>query len=120
MCGCPVLVGLMTPMTIFETYGDSFAALTAGMAASMTVVWLRVSLEPFRRPFGVLWATEIPQRFHSRALRTAVLLATMEPCLRDNTPARDPQLRTFLSPHSPNVRARSPRSAGSEACRRIR
>ena len=65
MCGCPVLVDLMTPMTILETRGDSFAALTAGIAASMTVVWLRVTLEPFRRPFGVLWATEIPRRFHS-------------------------------------------------------
>src|SRR5882762_744610 len=72
MCGCPVFVGLMTPMTILETRGDSFAALTAGIADSMTVVWLRVSLEPFRRPFGVLWATEIPQCFHSTALRTAV------------------------------------------------
>src|SRR5438034_695686 len=71
MCGCPVLVGLMTPMTILETRGDSFAALTAGIAASITVVWLRVSLEPLRRPFGVLWATEIPRRFHSTALRTA-------------------------------------------------
>src|SRR6266446_6150770 len=68
MCGCPVLVGLMTPMTILETRGDSFAALTAGIAASITVVWLRVSLEPFRRPFGVLWATEIPRGFHSTAL----------------------------------------------------
>src|SRR6266849_5418382 len=65
MCGCPVFVGLITPMTIFETPGDSFAAFTAGIAASMTVVWLRVTLEPFRRPFGVLWATEILRRFHS-------------------------------------------------------
>ena len=38
----------------------------------MTVVWLRVTLEPFRRPFGVLWATQIPRRFHSTALGTAV------------------------------------------------
>src|SRR5690349_18814425 len=59
----------MMPMTILETYGDSLAALTAGIAASITVVWLRVSLEPFRRPLGVLWATKIPRRFHSTASR---------------------------------------------------
>src|SRR5207253_15213 len=84
MCGCPVFVRLMTPMTILETRADSLAALTAGIAASMTVVWLRVSLEPFRRPFGVLWATEIPRRFHSTALRTAVRAWNHEtrPCWR--------------------------------------
>src|SRR6266436_287354 len=76
MCGCPVFVGLMTPMTILETRGDSFAALTAGIAASMMVVWLRVSLEPLRRPLGVLWATEIPRRFHSTALRLQNALRT--------------------------------------------
>jgi len=50
-------------MTIFETCGDSFAAATAGIAASMTVVWLRVTLEPFRRPLGVLWAKLFPYLF---------------------------------------------------------
>src|SRR5579859_497867 len=72
MCGCPVFVGLITPTTILETCGDSLAALTAGIAASMTVVWLRVSLAPFRRPFGVLWATETTRQFHFTALGTPV------------------------------------------------
>jgi hypothetical protein len=52
------------------------------------------------------------------AVRTT--LATIEPCLPDNTLARDPRLRTFLHPHSPNVRARLPRSATLVACQRIR
>jgi hypothetical protein len=29
----------------------------------MTVVWLRVTLEPFRRPLGVLWAKLFPYLF---------------------------------------------------------
>jgi hypothetical protein len=107
------------PMTILETLGDSFAAVTAGIAASMTVVWLRVNLEPFRRPFGVLWATEIPGSSILR-LFSGAPLATMEPCLTNNTPAPDPRFQTFLSPHSPNVHAPLLHSAASVACRRIR
>ena len=57
-------------------------------------------------------------RVPSLAFKTT--LATIEPCLLDNTPALDPRLQTFLRPHSPNVRALSPRSAASLACRRIR
>lgn len=52
------------------------------------------------------------------AVRTT--LATIEPCLSDNTLARDPCLRTFPSRHSPNVREPSPHSAASVACQRIR